>query len=173
MPPTCGGKVPALSRRLMLQTSVEKEIMRFPKRILKTNTDIRLEKITTENDVLNGADLCIQVFFVDDDQGKNKNSISNMIRAMNMKKLLRKHSFDLLNRFVHRPKDDCMVKAVQTNTGEMIGYAEIFVCQLDSGTYRSYVERTPAQQQLLDVDGKIYMPKIANLAGAAYPRSIH
>ena len=162
-----------LSRRILVQRAVEIEITKSPKTVRKTNTGVRLEKITTENDVLNGAELCIEVFFVDDDE--NNNSVSSMIRRMNTKKLLRKHSYDLLNRFVRRPKDDCMVKAVQTNTGEMIGYAEIFVSQLDSSIYRDYVERSPAQQRLLEVDGKIFLPKIANLAGGlvAYPLSTY
>ena len=171
VPPINGGSLSTLSRRVLVQRAVATEIMKVSKTIIKTNTDIRLEKITNENDVLNGAELCIDVFFVDEDE--NNTGVSSMIRRMNMKKLLRKHSYDLLHRFVRRPRDDCMVKAVHADTDEMVGYAEIFVSQLDSSTYRDYVDRSPAQHQLLDVDGYIFLPKIANLAGVTCPPSTH
>ena len=129
--------------------------------IAKAIKSFKLEKIVTENDVLNGAELCVNVFFIEEDKKSNKISL---FRRMNLQKLLRKHSYDLLNRFFNRPKDDTMIKAVCERNGEMVAYAEIFVAQLESGIFRDYMTRGPATQRLIDVDGRIFMPKIANLA---------
>jgi ribosomal protein S18 acetylase RimI-like enzyme len=120
--------------------------------------EMRFVKIEEEQDVLCGAELCVTVFF--GDAAKER----NLFRRLNIERVLRKCSYDLLMRFLNRPRDDAMVKAVRTSTDEMVGYAEVFVTQLESSIYRTYLAKAPAQKRLIDVDGRIFVPKLTNLA---------
>lgn len=120
--------------------------------------EISCVKIEEENDVLVGAELCVTVFFGDAAAERN------LFRRLNIERVMRKCSYDLLMRFLNRPRDDAMVKAVRVSTDEMVGYAEVFVTQLESSIYRAYLTQAPAQKRLIDVDGRIFVPKLTNLA---------
>ena len=121
----------------------------------------RLERLPTityklvddEEDALRAADLCIDVFF-----GKVKNPIHGLL----LKKLRRQQSFDLLQRLWHRPSDDSMVTA-KDSKGNLLGFAETFIWSVDAEIYSSYLGY-PASAPLVEVNGRIYLPKLANLA---------
>lgn len=121
----------------------------------------RLERLPTityklvddEQDALQAADLCIDVFF-----GKVRNPIHGLL----LKKLRRQQSFDLLQRLWHRPSDDSMVTA-KDSKGNLLGFAETFIWSVDAEIYSSYLGY-PASAPLVEVNGRIYLPKLANLA---------
>ena len=114
---------------------------------------VALKLVDNEQDVLQAADLCIDIFF-----GKVKNPIHGML----LNKLRRQQSFDLLQRFWHRPGDDSMVTA-KDNKGRILGFAETFVWSVDADIYGTYLGY-PASNPLVESNGRIYLPKLANLA---------
>ena len=114
---------------------------------------VALKLVDNEQDVLQAADLCIDIFF-----GKVKNPIHGML----LNKLRRQQSFDLLQRFWHRPGDDSMVTA-KDNKGRILGFAETFVWSVDAEIYGTYLGY-PASNPLVESNGRIYLPKLANLA---------
>lgn len=114
---------------------------------------ITYKLVDDEQDVLEAADLCINVFF-----GKKKNIIHGMI----LNDLRRKQSFDLLQRLWNRPTDDSMVSA-KDNKGNLLGFAETFVWSVDAEIYGPYLGY-PANYPLVENNGRIYLPKLANLA---------
>ena len=109
--------------------------------------------VDDEQDVLEAADLCINVFF-----GKKRNIIHGMI----LNDLRRKQSYDLLQRLWNRPTDDSMVSA-KDSRGNLLGFAETFVWSVDAEIYGSYLGY-PATNPLVENNGRIYLPKLANLA---------
>mmetsp|Transcript_2614 Transcript_2614/g.2729 ORF Transcript_2614/g.2729 Transcript_2614/m.2729 type:complete len:230 (+) Transcript_2614:314-1003(+) len=118
----------------------------------KVRNPVQLHQIRGEQDVIEASELCIDVFFGNE---------GNFFKGMMLKKLRRQQVFDLLQRLWHRV-DDFMIKAVGIN-GNMLGFAETFVYSLDAEVYGSYLG-FPAMKPLNISDGRIYLPKIANLA---------
>ena len=114
---------------------------------------ITYKLVDDEQDVLEAADLCINVFF-----GKKRNIIHGMI----LNDLRRKQSYDLLQRLWNRPTDDSMVSA-KDSRGNLLGFAETFVWSVDAEIYGSYLGY-PATNPLVENNGRIYLPKLANLA---------
>lgn len=114
---------------------------------------ITYKLVDDEQDALQAADLCIDVFF-----GKVRNPIHGLL----LKKLRRQQSFDLLQRLWHRPSDDSMVTA-KDSKGNLLGFAETFIWSVDAEIYSSYLGY-PASAPLVEVNGRIYLPKLANLA---------
>lgn len=114
---------------------------------------ISFKLVDDEQDVLQAADLCINVFF-----GKVKNPIHGML----LNKLRRQQSYDLLQRLWNRPNDDSMV-AAKDSKGNLLGFAETFVWSVDAEVYGTYLG-SPASNPLVESNGRIYLPKLANLA---------
>lgn len=88
--------------------------------------------------------------------------VRNPLHGLMLRKLLRQQSQDLLQRLWHRTNDDKMMKAMD-NKNNIVGFTEIFVWSVDAETYGSYLG-LPARNRLEEVDGRIWLPKIANLA---------
>ena len=151
------------ARNLVLSSNVDKLLQRrqmstLDEQITRTSaptTDksVTFKLVDNEQDVLQAADLCIDVFF-----GKVKNPYQGLL----LKKLRRQQSFDLLQRLWNRPSDDSMVTAKDSN-GNMLGFAETFVWSVDADIYGTYLGY-PAANPMVEVNGRIYLPKLANLA---------
>jgi GNAT superfamily N-acetyltransferase len=122
---------------------------------------ISFKLVDDEQDVLQAADLCINVFF-----GKVKNPIHGML----LNKLRRQQSYDLLQRLWNRPNDDSMV-AAKDMKGNLLGFAETFVWSVDAEVYGTYLG-SPASNPLVESNGRIYLPKLANLAVVSSARKM-
>lgn len=116
-------------------------------------SSITFKLVEDEQGVLEAADLCINVFF-----GKKRNIIHGML----LNDLRRRQSYDLLQRLWNRPTDDSMVSA-KDNKGNLLGFAETFVWSVDAEIYGQYLGY-PATFPLVENNGRIYLPKLANLA---------
>ena len=122
---------------------------------------ISFKLVDDGQDVLQAADLCINVFF-----GKVKNPIHGIL----LNKLRRQQSYDLLQRLWNRPDDDSMVTAKDMK-GNLLGFAETFVWSVDAEIYGTYLG-TPASNPLVESNGRIYLPKLANLAVVSSARKM-
>ena len=145
------GQTSIMSSRLEEETVTSSSIMKETR--LDRLPTITYKLVDDEQDALQAADLCIDVFF-----GKVKNPIHGLL----LKKLRRQQSFDLLQRLWHRPSDDSMVTA-KDSKGNLLGFAETFIWSVDAEIYGSYLGY-PASAPLVEVNGRIYLPKLANLA---------
>lgn len=139
-------------------STLDEQILKTPylneyESVKERQNSVKLQLVDNEQDVLQAADLCIDIFF-----GKAKNPFHGMM----LNKLRRQQSFDLLQRFWHRPTDDSMVTA-KDSKGRILGFAETFVWSVDAEIYSTYLGY-PASNPLVESNGRIYLPKLANLA---------
>ena len=116
--------------------------------------DVQLLAILSENDVLEAAELCIDVFFPQP---------SNVFQSLHIDKLVSKLNADILSRYRSTNLlPNAMVKAVDAE-GDIVGFVEISLAAVDVLVYEAYLNHTELKP-LNVIDGTVYLPKIGNLA---------
>eukprot|EP01041_Mallomonas_annulata_P003647 gene3647-7274_t len=120
-----------------------------------STNDVHISRITTLEELKNGADLCIKVFF-----GES----NNFLKKASLFRLSELHTNEMSTRFTM--PSSAMYKAVD-NDNLMVGFAEIFLWHKND---TKYINEFPTMSTESMSSPKYLYPKIANVAVSSKAR---